>query len=116
MWTPLTFDHVLKVLNQVGDTWQINLQCYNTDNLPRISSMTIRFHDGTSSDQIIISEGTLTQSEGTTYELTGSATIYISITNLQTSESGTTNVYTKLRILKPSTGLYLLYTIDFEVT
>jgi hypothetical protein len=111
-----TYDYVLEVVNQVSDSFQISLQAYQSSNIVRVSNMTVTFHDGTASDQVIISNGSITQSEGTPYNLVGSATTYISISNLQADTAGisTLNVYLKSRV--PNTTTYSSFVITFEIT
>jgi hypothetical protein len=115
--SPSTYDFVLKIKNnQVADAWKVSLKVYDSSNIARISSTTISFHDGISSDQIIVSNGIITQSEGALYDLAGSATIYISMSNVQAPSSGTSYVYVYLKVLKPSTSVYSLFIIAFEIT
>ncbi|MEM2935590.1 MAG: DUF2341 domain-containing protein [Candidatus Bathyarchaeia archaeon] len=112
-----TYDYVLKVKNnQVVDAWKVNLRVYNSLNISRISGAKISFHDGTTSDQIIINGGVIMQSEGPRYDLLGSVTIYISISDLQATASGSSYLYVHLKILTPNTSIYILYTITFEIT
>jgi len=111
-----TYDYVLKTNNTAADAWKINLKVYSSTSVDRLSSVTIRFHDGTTSDQIIISGGVITQSEGPQYDLPGNATRYISIVNLSASASGTSYLYVYLKILVPSSTTYSLYEITFEIT
>ena len=119
VWTSEgTYDYVLKVVNQVADNWTVNLQVYNSSNIDRLSSLNISLHDGTTSNQIAISGGSIIKSEGEPYNLTGGqgSTIYISMSNLQASTSGTSCLYVYLKILVPDTSTYLLYIITFEIT
>jgi hypothetical protein len=117
VWTESTYDHVLQVVNQVDDNWTINLQVYDTSNIvPRLLKMTISFHDGSSSDQIIVDDGAVTQTEGPPYSLTGNATVYISVSNLQSINAETSYLYVYLKIRIPNTTTCLLYVITFEVT
>jgi hypothetical protein len=111
-----TYDYVLKINNTVTDAWKINLKVYSSSNVSRLSNATIRFHDGTTSDQIIISGGVITQSEGLQYDLPGNATRYISIVNLNAGLSGTSYLYVYLKILVPSTSTYSLFIITFKIT
>jgi hypothetical protein len=111
-----TYDYVLKVVNQVADNWTVNLKVCNTSNIDRLSNATISFHDGSTSDQIIISDGVITQPEGPQYNLTGNATIYISISNLQAINSEKSYLYVYLKILVPNTSTYNLFVIAFEIT
>ncbi|MFZ0965746.1 MAG: DUF2341 domain-containing protein [Candidatus Bathyarchaeia archaeon] len=115
VWTG-EYDYVLKVVNQVANNWKVNLKVYDSSNIGRLSSLTISFHDGTTSDQIIISGGVITRSEGPQYDLPGNATRYISIVNLYAGTSGTSYLYVYLKILVPSTSTYNLFIIVFEIT
>jgi hypothetical protein len=117
VWTSNgTYDYVLKVVNQVADNWTVNLQVYDSSNIDRLSSLNISLHDGTSSNQIAVSGGNITQSEGPPYNLTENATIYIAITNLQATTTGTSHLYVHLKIQVPDTSTYMLYVITFEIT
>jgi hypothetical protein len=111
-----TYDYVLKVVNQVTHNWQVNLKVYNSFNVSRLMNATISLHDGTTSDQIIVSGGTITQSEGPLYNLAGNATVYISISNLEANASGTSYIYVNLKILTPNTSTYAEYVITFKIT
>jgi len=111
-----TYDYVLKIVNQVANNWKANLKVYDSFNIGRLSNTTISFHDGSTSNQIIINGGIITQSEGPQYDLVGSATIYISMSNVQASASGTSYLYVYLKILVPDTSTYSLYIITFEIT
>jgi hypothetical protein len=110
------YDYVLKTNNTVTDAWKINLKVYSSSNVSRLSNAIIRFHDGTISDQVLISGGVITQSEGPQYDLPGNATRYISIVNLSASTSGTAYLYVYLKILVPSTSTYSFFIITFEIT
>ena len=116
VWGVGTYDYVLKVVNQKTDNWTVNLQVYDNSNIDRLSNATISFHDGSTSDQIIIDGGVITQSQGPQYDLLDSATIYISISNLQATTIGTSYLYVYLKILVPDTSTYSLYIITFEIT
>jgi len=110
------YDFVLQVANQVANNWTINLQVYDSSNLARLSKATISFHDGNSSDQIIVSDGAITQSEGPPYDLGGNATIYISMSNLEATTNDLSYLYVHLKIQVPDTSTYMLYLITFEIT
>ena len=116
IWTSEpTYDYVLQAVNRVATAWNISLRVYSNSTIDRISSMTISFHDGTTRDQIIITNGSITQSEGTLYNLVASTTIYISIANLHATTSGTSHLYVYLKILVPNTSTYSLYIITFKI-
>ena len=112
------YDYVLKVVNQAADNWTVNLKVYDNSSIGRLSSLNISLHDGTSSNQISVSGGSIVKSEGEPYNLPGGAgsTVYISISNLQASTSGTSYLYIYLKILVPGTSTYMLYIITFEIT
>jgi hypothetical protein len=118
--TLFTYDYVLKVVNQVPppDAWNISLKVYDSSNIDRLLNATISFYDGASSDQIIVGNGNITQSEGPLYNLPGGvgSTVKISMSNLQASTSGTSYLYVYLKILVPDTTTYSLYIITFEIT
>ena len=114
--TSTTYDYVLEVVNQVADNWQVNLQVYDSSNIGRLSSLNISLHDGTSSNQIAVSGGNITQPEGPPYNLTSNMTTYISISDLQATSSGTSYLYVYLKILVPSTSTYNLFIITLEIT
>ena len=119
VWTNETsYDYVLQVVNQVEDNWTINLQVYDSSNIARLLKTTISFHDGSSSDQIIVNYGAITQPEGPPYNLPGgvNSTIYISMSNLQATTTGTSYLYVHLKIQVPDTSTYMLYVITFEIT
>jgi len=113
-----TYDYVLKVVNQVTAAWNISLKVYDSSNIDRLLNATISFYDGASSDQIIVSNGNITQSEGPLYNLPEGvgSTVKISMSNLQASTSGTSYLYVYLKILSPGTSTYALYIITFEIT
>jgi len=119
VWTSeSTYDYVLQVVNQVEDNWTINLQVYESSNINRLLKTKISFHDGNSSDQIIVNYGAITQPKGSTYNLPGgvNSTIYISMSNLQATTTGTSYLYVHLKIQVPDTSTYMLYVITFEIT
>lgn len=113
-----SYDYVLKVVNQVADSWAVNLQVYDSSNIGRVLSLNISLHDGTSSNQIAVSGGSIVKSEGEPYNLLGGlgSTIYISMSNLQASTSGTSYIYVYLKILVPGISTYNLFIITFEIT
>jgi hypothetical protein len=113
-----TYDYVLKVVNQVADSWTVNLKVYNNANIDRLSSLNISLHDGTSSNQIAISGGTIIKSEGEPYNLPGGlgSAIKISISNLQATTTDTSYLYVYLKIKVPNTSTYNLFIIVFEIT
>jgi hypothetical protein len=112
----ITFNYVLKVVNLVADNWTVILKVYDSANIDRLSSLNISFHDGTSSNQIAVSGGSIIKSEGSPYNLAGNATIYISMSNLLAAATGTSYLYVYLKVRVPNSSTYILYVITFEVT
>jgi len=111
-----SYDYVLKVVNQVTYDWKVNLKVYDSSTIGRLSSATISLHDGTTSTQIIVSGGVITQSEGALYDLAGSATIYISMNNLQATTSETSSLYVYLKAEIPNSGVHVQLQITFQIT
>ena len=118
VWTTENYDYVLEVVNQVADNWTVNLQVYDNSNIGRLSSLNISLHDGTSSNQIAVTGGSIVKSEGDSYNLPGGvdSTIYISMSNLQATTTGTSYLYVHLKILVPNSSTYILYVINFEIS
>jgi len=113
-----TYDYALKINNTVTDEWDISLSVYDSSNIVRLSGTTISFYDGTQNDQLIISNGEITQSEGPLYDLGTSPNniVYVSMSNLYANASGTSYLYVYLKILVPNTSTYNLFVITFEIT
>jgi hypothetical protein len=108
---------VLSVVNQVTAGWNVDLQVYGSSNIARLSSAFIGFHDGTSSTQIVVNSGSITQSQGALYNLPGGSgsTIFISMSNLVANATGTSYLYVYLEVLTPNTSTYLLYPITLAI-
>lgn len=112
-------DPVLNVVNQATGAWNVSMKVYSNSNIARLSNAIIGFHDATtSSDQIVVSSGSVTQSQGTLFNLPGGSgsTVYISMSNLLANATGSSYLYVRLKILTPNTTTYLLYVITFEIT
>ncbi len=111
----ILYDYVLRINNQEADNWTINLQVYDDSGVARLSKTTIGFQNGNSSDQIMVSDGTMLQGEGPPYSLAGNATIYINMSNVQANTEGTSYIYTYLEILVPGTTILTQFEITFEI-
>ncbi len=112
-----TYNYTLEIVNNNTTSWDVKLEVYDSSNISRISNATIILHNNiTSSTQIIISDGSITQSGGDYYNLSGSSTIYMEIKDLRESTEGTSYVNTYLRICTPDKTTYTLYIITFEFT
>ncbi|MCJ7719651.1 hypothetical protein MUO69_06965 [Candidatus Bathyarchaeota archaeon] len=62
-------------------------------NIFRLSCATIGFHNGTLCSQLIITDENIAQSEVLSYDLANNATIYISVSNLQSSNTKTSYLW-----------------------
>jgi len=103
---------VVKVANQTTTNWKLQLVKYADSNIDRLTNCTIWIHDGTASVQIKIVNGGYSQASGNYYDSTGNSTISVTAS---ANATGTSYVYTYLKILRPSTSTYNLYVITFEV-
>jgi hypothetical protein len=65
---------------------------------------------------MIITDENITQSEGLSYDLANNATIYISVSNLQSINTKTSYPYVYLKIGIPNTTTYSLYVITSEIS
>ncbi|KPV63678.1 MAG: hypothetical protein AOA66_0700 [Candidatus Bathyarchaeota archaeon BA2] len=113
------YDYVLEVVNQVADNWQVKLQAYSNSSISRLSNTTISIRNTTTtSNQIIVSNGTITQTEGPLFNLPGgiNQTLYIKMSNVKATTNGISYIYAYLKIQKPNTTTYSLYVITFEIT
>jgi hypothetical protein len=107
---------VLQIINQTSDNnWQLQLIKYNDTDITRLTNCTIWLHnETTTSVQIKIIDGIYNQTSGNLYEFTSNNTKITIIAT--TNATGTSLIYTYLKILKPDTSTYSLYTITFEIT
>lgn len=106
--------NVLKILRQTSDEWQLQLVKYDESNIARLTSCTIWFDYGDISVQIQIIDGAFSQTSGSPYNFASSENNYIAITPA-TNTTGTSYVYTYLKILTPNTSTYALYAITFVI-
>lgn len=113
-----SYDYVLKLVNKVTNAWNTSLVIYSSSNIDRLLNATIVYHDGTSSNQIVITNGTVTQSVGQLYNLPGGngTTIYISVSNLLASTTATSYLYVYLGLFPASSSPFNVYRITFQVT
>lgn len=106
---------VLKIFNQTNDYWNLQLIRYEDNNINRLTNCTIWFHNGSTSVQIKILDGIYNQTSGEFYNFPTDMDMYITIT-ASTNSSGTSYIYTYLKILKSNMSTYFLYIITFEIT
>jgi hypothetical protein len=106
---------VLQILNQTYSDWQLTLIKHGDNNTGRLTNCTIWFsHTGTVSLQIKITDGQYVQTSGNNYGLFCDGADRITIT-AATNATGTSYIYTNLKILEPNTSTYTLYVITFEI-
>lgn len=113
--SPLSYDYVLKIVNQAPSAWKIRLRVYSDNNIERLNEFFITLHDGSSSTQVHIIRGSYTLQIGDWYDLLALGTDYIAVTS-SLSIAGTSFLYTYLEILIPDSGVYTLYKITFEAS
>jgi len=116
---PSNYNYVLKVVNNVSNSWKIRLKAYSNSSLLRLNNCTIYFRnssDGTSR-QIYIENGAYVNQTGPWYDLpTPSLTErYIAVT-LDADNSQVSYIYVYLEILIPDKTTYAQYVITFEIT
>jgi hypothetical protein len=112
------YDYVLKVVNQVSDSWKTRLRAYSQSSIARLDNCTIYFHNATDGTlgQIYIISGSYTQQTGPWYDLPSSpAEIYVALT-LEASSAEISYVYVYLDVLVPDKTTYVQYVLAFEIT
>lgn len=114
--TSLDYNYSLNIVNKVASLWEVRLEYYEYVNITRANATIILHNNSTSSEQITISGGNISQTNNY-YNLASNATIHIGVVNLvENSSVGKTILYVYLRIKNPSTTIYSLYLITFEFT
>jgi hypothetical protein len=113
--SPITKNYTLVINNTDGSqSWEVRLEVYDY-NISSTLNATIYLHDNSTYEkQIVISNGTITNSSGNYLNLTISSVVYIKIENLAESVDGFSYLNTYLRIRKPNKTTYILYIITFE--
>ena len=97
------YEYVLNITNLSSNiNYQVNLENASIYGISRLTNFTAYFHDGTTSKQVQISNGVVTQSVGSWYSIIASATIYLSLA-IQVSTSGSSTVDLRLHIVKSDT-------------
>lgn len=112
----VNYDYVLEIANQLTNSWEVNLQYVDSINISRLSSASVTLNNGNSSDQIVISNGLVTQTEGPLHDLWEYGTMYIQINNLQASTSGTSilNVYLESKLKNTTVYNSMVLTFEFS--
>lgn len=107
--------NVLQLINETSNAWKMQIIKINDANISRLTNCTIWLHDGsTTSVQIKIINGAYTQTNGTQHDFAGNGAYFITITAF-TNSTGTSRISTHLKILKPNTSTYALYTVTFLI-
>jgi hypothetical protein len=116
--TLTNYNYVLKVVNNVSDSWKIRLKAYSQSNIERLSNCTIYLHNVSDgfSGQVYIVSGSYTQQTGSWYDLPASpAERYIAVA-LQASNSEVSYINVYLEILIPDKTTYVQYVLTFKFT
>ncbi|NIV43832.1 hypothetical protein GWN49_02950 [Candidatus Bathyarchaeota archaeon] len=112
-----TYNYTLDIVNTDAGNKNAKLEVFDSSNINRVSNATIILHNNSSSStQITIVDGSITQTSGEYYSLSTSSTIHVKIQDLKESADGNSYFHTYLRIQEPNTTTYTLYTITFEFT
>lgn len=97
------YEYVLNITNLSSSTdYQAKLEIVSTNGISRLTNFTAYLHDGTKSKQVEISNGEITESMGSYYSLTTSATIYLSLA-IHVSVAGSSTVDLRLHVVKSGT-------------
>lgn len=112
----LTYNYSLNIRNNNTSLLEIKLEYFEFTNASRVNT-TIVLHDNyTSSEQITLNNGGLSQT-GNYYDLTSNSTIHVGVMNLvENSSEGATILQVHLRMRIPNTMTETLYIITFEFT
>jgi hypothetical protein len=112
----LTYNYSLDIVNSNSSAWEIRLENSENTNIGRVNTTIILHSQSISSEQLIVSNGTLTQTNNYV-NLPINETIYVGVTNLvENSPAGTTTLNVYLRMKNPNTTTYTIYEITFEFT
>lgn len=112
----LTYNYSLNIRNNSTSLLEIKLECFELANASRVNT-TIVLHDNyTSSEQITLNNGGLSQTDNY-YDLSSNSTIHVGIMDLvENSSEGATTLQVYLRMRIPNTMTETLYIITFEFT
>jgi hypothetical protein len=111
------YEYMLNITNLNSSTdCQVKLEIASTNGISRLTNFTAYLHDGTTSKQVEVSNGIVSQSMGSWYPATASTTIYLSL-SIKVSTSGNSTVNLKLHIIKDGiTSPELTRTVTINVT
>lgn len=103
--TETYYKYILNITNLSSSiNYKVKLESVSVTGVSRLTNFTAYFHDGTTSKQIEISNGNVTQSSGTLYSVALSATIYISLA-IKVSASGSSTVDLRLHVVTSGASL-----------
>ena len=110
--TPSDYDYALTISNTASVPYYISLAAYSSSGLGRLTSMDIIIYSP-STNQIVITNGELTQSSGSTVTIQSNSILYLGI-SAKANNFGTTNLIFQIRI-SPSTRPYVYDVINLTV-
>jgi len=101
--TETYYEYVLNITNLSSSiNYTVKLENASITGISRLTNFTAYFHDVTTSKQVEISNGAVTQSSGPGYSLAASTIIYLSIA-IKVSSSGDSTVDLRLHVAKSGT-------------
>ncbi len=113
------YDHVLRIVNNVTDSWKIRLTAYSESNIGRLNNCTMYLRNSTGDDisrQVYVENGSYVNQTGAWYDLPASpADRYLAVT-LEASDSQISYVSVYLEILVPEKTTYARYILTFEIS
>lgn len=102
-FTETYYEYTLNVTNLSNSiNYTVKLESISIDGISRLTNFTAYFHDGTTSKQIEIYNGSVTQPSSPWYSITTSATIYISLA-IKVSSSGVSTADLRLHAVASGT-------------
>jgi hypothetical protein len=110
--TPSDYDYALTISNTASVPYYISLAAYSSSGLGRLTSMDIIVYSP-NTNQIVIANGELTQSSGSTVTIQSNSILYLGISAMA-NNFGTTNLIFQMRI-SPSTRPYVYDVINLAV-
>jgi hypothetical protein len=101
--TETYYEYVLNITNLSSSiNYTVKLEEVSVTGISRLTNFTAYLHDGTTSKQVEISNGTVTQPMGSWYSIATSVTIYLSLA-IKVSTSGDSTVDLKLHVVRSDT-------------
>jgi hypothetical protein len=110
--TPSDFDYVLRFVNSGSTSYSVSLSVYSYSSIDRITSMNVSLYSPATA-QVLIADGAVTQSSGSSVTLSGSSTLYVRIQAVA-DEFGSSSIVLYAAI-SPGTNPFCYYAIDVTV-